>query len=110
MTIRTRSKAVAGWAAAGEREPSGFGDTELKSFAAAAVRINRINRTFTPQIRGAGSGTERMQIERRASGAVFEAVRNEGLTFDRYETIANRLQTDPALTERVKEKLKDLVA
>lgn len=123
MTIRSSLLATmlgwpgAAWAAlamvpagegAGGASASSYGDSELKSFAAAAVRVHRISDTYVQKMGEAKSVQEKQQLERRASGEMAEAVKNEGLTIDKYQDIADRLPTDPDLVERVRQKLDEV--
>jgi hypothetical protein len=93
---------------AGGASASPYGDSELKSFAVAAVRVQRINDAYVRKMEEAKSVQEKQQLEQRASGEMMQAVKNEGLTVDKYRDIANRVQTDPDLAERVKQKLRDV--
>jgi len=86
--------------------PASSEDSDLNSFAVAAVKVHRINNAYTRKIEAAKSDPEKQQLEQQANGEMVKAVRNEGLTVDAYQAIASRLHTDHALAERVKQKIK----
>lgn len=83
-------------------------DTELKSFASAAVNVRRINDAYVEKMVAAKTEKEKKDLEQRASGDMVQAVKKEGLSVTQYQDIANRVQTDLNLAERVKQKLKEV--
>lgn len=93
---------------AGGDSASPYEDAELKSFATAAVQVRRITDTYVEKMVAAKSEQEKKQLERLASGDMVQAVKNEGLSVDKYQDIATRVQSDPALAERVKQKFKEV--
>jgi hypothetical protein len=86
---------------------SSFGDSELQSFATAAVKVHLISDAYSQKMGEARSQVEKQQLEQRASSEMVQAVENEGLTVDKYHAIAKRLETDNDLAERVRQKLAD---
>lgn len=93
---------------AGGGPESSYEDTELKSFATAAVNVRRITDAYVEKMVAAKSEKEKKELEQRASGDMVQAVNNEGLSVTKYQDIANRVQTDPGLAERVKQKLREV--
>lgn len=98
---------VPGDEGAGASSASSFGDSELQSFASAAVKVHLISDAYSQKMGEAQSPVEKQQLEQRASTEMVQAVENEGLTVDKYQTIAKRLETDQELAERVRQKLAD---
>ena len=92
----------------GAASPSTYGDDALNSFAAAAVKVHRINNEYTQKMQQTDSSTEQEQIDLQASREMAKAVESEGLSVDTYQTIAAKLDSDDALAERVKEKLRHI--
>ena len=90
----------------GGTSPSSYGEEVLNSFAVAAVKVHRINSAYTQKTKVAGSEPEKQKLEQKASEEMVQAVENEGLTVDTYQTIAANLDSDPALAENVKQKIK----
>ena len=53
------------------------------------------------------SEAEKKQLQRKASVEMVEAVKKEGMTVDKYQSIAKRLDTDVELAKRVRQKLSE---
>lgn len=92
---------------AGSSSAPSFGDSELQSFASAAVKVHLISDAYSQKMGEAQTPVEKQQLEQRASTEMVQAVENEGLTVDKYQAIAKRLETDQELAERVRQKLAD---
>jgi hypothetical protein len=90
----------------GGASASSYGESDLNSFAVAAVKVHRINNTYSQKIEEAGSDEEKVQLEQKASGEMVDAVKHEGLTVDTYQDIVSRLQSDADLAARVRQKIK----
>ena len=93
----------------GGASAASYGEDVLNSFAMAAVKVHRINSAYTRKMEVATSDPEKEELEQRANDEMEKAVENEGLTVDTYQDIASRLDTDPALAENVKHKIKKAV-
>jgi hypothetical protein len=92
----------------GGASTSSYGEDDLRSFAVAAVKVHRIDSAYTRKMDEAKSDPEKEELEQRASNEMVKAVQSEGLTVDTYQTIASCLDTDPALAEKVKQKIKEV--
>lgn len=90
---------------AGVSSASGYGESELQSFATAAVKVQMISDAYSKKMGEMGSDAEKKQLQRRASSEMVQAVKNEGLSVDRYQDIAKRIDTDPDLARRIRDKL-----
>lgn len=90
---------------AGGSAASGFRDSEVQSFAKAAVRVQMISDAYSQKMGETRSDAEKKQLQRRASSEMVQAVKNEGLSVDRYQDIAKRVDTDPDLARRIRDKL-----
>jgi len=82
-----------------------FADSELRSFAKAAINVRMINDTYSVKVGEAHSEEEKKQLEHEASGEMADAVRKEGLSLSKYQAIVEGLETDPELLRRVRQKL-----
>lgn len=85
-----------------------YSETELKSFATAAVQVVRIHETYGPRLQSAESPIEQQQIQQTASAAMTQAVEQQGLSIDRYNEILARVNADPAIADRVRTHLSEL--
>lgn len=84
-----------------------YDDSELKSFATAAVKVQSISDAYSQKMGAVQSEAEKKQLQRKASLEMVEAVKKEGMTVDKYQSIAKRLDTDVELAKRVRQKLSE---
>ena len=85
---------------------AGYSDAELKSFAVAAVKLQRINDTYLPKLRTATSEDEHRQVKETATAEMRRALQEEGLSVDKFRTIVSQAQADRALAERIREQFR----
>src|SRR6266480_5287783 len=83
-----------------------YSDAELKSFAAAAVDVHRINSNYLPKLADA-SPAEQRQIEKQAMQETTRAVEKQGLTSDKYDEILTAAQTKPEVAKKVERFLNE---
>jgi post-segregation antitoxin (ccd killing protein) len=83
-----------------------YSDAELKSFAAAAVDVHRINSNYLPKLADA-SPDEQRQIEKQAMQETTQAVEKQGLTSDKYDAILTAAQTKPEVAKKVERFLNE---
>jgi Domain of unknown function (DUF4168) len=114
MTVMLALVAIAGtpltWAqseqAPAEQSKATYSDAELKSFAAAAVDVHRINSNYLPKLAEA-SPDEQRQIEKQAAQETTRAVEKQGLTSDKYDAILTAAQTKPDVAKKVEQFLNE---
>ncbi|HEY3177619.1 MAG TPA: DUF4168 domain-containing protein [Casimicrobiaceae bacterium] len=87
-----------------EQAATSYSDAELKSFAAAAMSVHRINSTYLPKLAEA-SPEEQRQIEKQALQETTQAVEKQGLTSDKYDEILTAAQTKPDVAKKVQQFL-----
>jgi hypothetical protein len=83
-----------------------YSEAELKSFAAAAVEVHRINSSYLPKMADA-TPDEQHQLEQQALRETTAAVEKQGLSSDRYDQILNAAQTQADVAKKVEQYLKD---
>lgn len=74
---------------------------ELEAFARAAQEVSRIQQSYAPKVRAAGSEVNAREIIGAAEREMGNAIRHEGLTVERYNEILRAAQRDPALAARI---------
>lgn len=97
--------------AAADVEPAqveAFDDGELRSFAAAAVRIFEIQRDFRARIAAGQSPGEQDNLRAEGLALVVAAIEAQGLTSDAYNEIVLAVRTDPALADRIGAYIEEL--
>lgn len=76
-------------------------DDELKSFAAASLRVEAINRRWQSQIADADSRADEAKMREQAAAEMVQAVQERGLSVERYNRIALAVQSDPEIARTV---------
>jgi len=89
-----------------EQSKATYSDAELKSFAAAAVDVHRINSNYLPKLADANPDEQR-QIEKQALQETTQAVEKQGLTSDKYDAILTAAQTKPDVAKKVEQYLNE---
>lgn len=85
--------------AVAQAEPS---DQELKSFASAYLKVAAIQEAYAPRLESAQTAEQTMQLQQEASDAMVEAIEEEGLDVEAYNTVANAVTSDPELADRLR--------
>jgi hypothetical protein len=85
-------------------QAASYSDAELKSFAAAAVEVHRINSAYLPKMAEAEPAQQR-QLEQKALRETTAAVEKQGLTSDKYDEILSAAQTRSEVAKKVEEYL-----
>ena len=91
-------------AAAPTEQATPYSDAELKSFAAAAVEVHRINSGYLPKMADAAPDQQRA-LEQQALRETTAAVEKQGLTSDKYDEILTAAQTRPEVATKVEQFL-----
>ncbi len=90
-------------------ESQAFTDAELKSFALAAINVQRIKDIYVPQLEAAATPAEADQVRETATKEMVQAIEGEGMTVAQYTEISTQLQVDPELAKRVEEQVRDAI-
>lgn len=93
--------AMAQTQAPAQQEMPKIDESQLDSYADAAVRIYDIRVRWEPEIRGAESQEKAMEAQREARTEMIEAVQKEGLSVEEYNSITAAAQRDPDLNQKI---------
>ncbi len=83
-------------------------DEEIEEFAAAYLQVEDVQEELEAELRAAESQEEAQAIQQRAMGEMQEAVNETGMDFETYAMLAQRLQGDPELIQRVEETIESM--
>lgn len=83
-----------------------YSDAELKSFATAAAKVQRINDEYLPKLRTAQSDDEQRHVQETATAEMRRALEEEGISLDKFRSIVWQAQADRALAERIREQFR----
>jgi len=87
-------------------EPSNtaYSDKELQSFAVAVLEVERIKSSYAPKL--AQNLREQAQLKQAASLELLLALKQQGMSVDKYQEMLAQVQSRPELADRVNENLK----
>jgi hypothetical protein len=91
-------------------ESQTYTDAALKSFALAAINVQRIKDIYVPQLEAASTPVEADQVREAATKEMVQAIEGEGMTVSQYTEISTQLKADPELAKRVEEHLREAIA
>jgi hypothetical protein len=80
-------------------------ETELDQFAAAVVEVDTVLEEYIPRLQEVQGQPEEAPLQQEAQAELSEAIEGQGLTVTRYNEIAEAAEADPALAERLTEKI-----
>ncbi len=84
-----------------------FEQQELEKFAKAYVQVHDIQEEFAYEMGNTSSEQEAKNLQAEYMEKMVDVVRDEGLTVDKYNEIADALQSDPQLREKVSTLVED---
>jgi hypothetical protein len=106
--IMLLASVLPGPAAAQQPEAAQFSPEQLQAFAAASRSVDQLNNKWIPQIAETGSAREKERLRSQALAEMKEAVRDEGLSVDEYNSIYDAAERDPELSEIIDEHKREL--
>lgn len=78
-----------------------FDESELKSYATAALQVQQIRQSYAPRMQSTESREEQEKLQQEAMTKMSEAVQGEGLDVETYNKITTAVQNDPNLANQV---------
>ena len=81
---------------------------EVRSFARAVIAVEHLKSEHRPQLEAATDPQSKEKIRGQAMTRMVEAVKAEGLSVERYNSIHMAQQADPALAQRVEAQIAEL--
>jgi len=79
-------------------------DAKLNAAAAAIRQVSSIQQSYQRKIEAAPSDKQRLTIE--ANDAMAKAVTDQGLSVDEYNSIISTAQNDPAVREKLSQRMR----
>lgn len=93
-----------------QQPSSSYSDAELKSFAVAALDVQRIRDTYLPRLHAAATPEEQQKVRIEASNQMVQAVEQRGLSVDKYTEIARQAQARPEIAEQIQRHVDEAAA
>ena len=96
--------APADQAAPTEPSTASYSDQELHSFAVAMLEVERIKSNYAPKL--AENLRQQAQVKQAASLELLLALKQQGMSVDKYQEMLTNVQANPPLADKVSEYLK----
>jgi uncharacterized protein DUF4168 len=92
--------------ASSEDQPTaaGISDQKLDQAAAAMTRVNSLHKSYQQKLTQTAPG-EQDRVIAEANNALQKAVTDQGLSVDEYNTIVRTAQNDPAVRDKLVQRL-----
>jgi DNA-binding transcriptional MerR regulator len=91
-------------AAPAEPSTPSYSDQELHSFAVAMLEVERIKSNYAPKL--AENLRQQAQVKQAAALELMLALKQQGMSLDKYQEMLANVQADPQLADKVSEYLK----
>lgn len=87
-----------------------FTDADLKSFAVAVVHVSQISDTYLPIYQAAKTPEEQQLVEQKATDEMVQAVKNQGMSVEKYQEILAHAKSNPQVANRVDQLIKEMAS
>jgi hypothetical protein len=88
----------------GQSPSPAISDEKLNAAAAAIRQVSSIQQSYQRKIEAAPSDKQRLTLE--ANDAMAKAVTDQGLSVDEYNSIIGTAQNDPAVREKLSQRMR----
>ena len=88
------------------QQASSYSDSELKSFALAALSVQRIRDLYLPKLKAAKTPDQEQEVRAAAADEMMQAIKGEGMTVEQYREISRQVQLSPELAQRVEKHIR----
>jgi hypothetical protein len=89
------------------RQASSYSDTALRSFALAALNVERVRNLYLPKLEAAATPEQQQEVRKAAADEMAHAIEGQGMTVDQYMEISTQARQNPELAKRVQEHVRD---
>lgn len=83
-------------------------DKEATSFAHAYNAVRGIQKQYSQEIQGVKDKSQIKNLQKKYTNKMIKKVENNGLSVDRYNEIAQAMQRDENLREKIEKKMQSL--
>lgn len=88
-----------------EQQAAEFSEEQLETFVEARQRVIEISKKWQDRLNNADSQEELTSAQQAAQEEMVDAVKDQGLSVDDYNLIADAAQQDPELMDRLNEMI-----
>jgi len=86
----------------GQQQQQNFSDQDLQAYASAAIEISELQQEFQGQMQNAESAEDQQAVQEEANEAMIQAIRDAGLSLEKYNQIATAAQNDQELAQKIR--------
>jgi preprotein translocase subunit SecF len=83
-------------------------DQEATSFANAFNAVREIQKQYSQEIQGVQDESQIKKLQQKYTDKMINQVENNGLSVDRYNEIAQAMQRDESLRQKIEKKMESL--
>jgi len=87
--------------------PAPVNEATIAKFADAMGKVQAIQQRVSQQLQGVENDEQARDLQMKAQDEMIAAVEGTGFTVEEYNNLANRMQQDPQLHQRVMERLEN---
>jgi hypothetical protein len=88
-----------------QQPKSSFSDADLKSFALAALDVQRIREAYLPKLEAAKTPNEQQEVRIAASNEMVQAVEQKGMSVEKFSEIAAQARERPEVADQIQKHL-----
>jgi len=88
-----------------EKAAPAYSEEDLRSFAVALLEVGRIKTSYAPKV--AQNLRELEQVKRAAAQEMVQALKEQGMSVDKYQEMLNNAQASPELADKVDHYLRE---
>lgn len=78
-----------------------FSQKDLKAYALAALAVQKIRQSYHLKVQSAETPDQQVELQKEATDRMVNAVRNQGLSVEKYNLISSSAQTDPQVNRQI---------
>ena len=85
-----------------------FDEQTLQKFALVSVELGKIQNKFSEKLRDVQDPEKATTIQREMGAEMLEAAKNEGITVETYNAVANQMGADPQMRNQMEQRIQEL--
>lgn len=79
---------------------------ELETFAMASLEVQRISQSYQPRMESAEDAAQKKAVQQEAIEEMTAAVRDSGMSVQKYNQIATAVRSNPGLASQVQDYMR----
>jgi len=88
-----------------QQQQQNFSEQDIKAYANAATEISELQKKFQSQLQNAESAEDQQSVQEKANQAMIKAIKDAGLSLEKYNQIATAAQNNQELAKRIRDQM-----